>query len=485
MDEYKHRIETDRDASIATSPVTGSYNVQVVVGTAPINQSEDMAGVVNKPVVVRSMQDVIKNFGWSDDYKKYTLMQAAQMSFRSFPVAPVIMINVLDPSKTEHTVAVAGKEVKLVKGSALIEDDGVLADTLVITAGEKEAEKDKDYAATVSESGVVIAAIPGAALDGVETVTVGYQKLKPDGVTPEDIVGGLDENGVRTGIELIDEVYAKLGILPGVLIAPGFSGNPMVAMALEAKAELAGDFSNAIAVVDIDTDKAAKLTDVAAAKEMLGVKSRWVVACWPKVIVSGKVIAMSAAVSALLQYTCIKNNNIPCESPDNLDVGIDGLVLSDGIEINVTQAQVNDYLNKIGVVSCIYMNGWKCWGNNTTAYPDEIAPNSRFIKNVLIANYLENRFKVEHLSKIGRTATLKRIESIVSEFNGLLGTLVPDYLAGAEIVFDKEDNPIWKLQEGHLTFRTRYADYTPIEYILNKFTWDSTILEDALTGGEE
>lgn len=485
MSDYKHQIETQRDASIATDPVTGDYNVQVIVGTAPVNQSLHMEDAVNKPVVVRSKQDVIDYFGWNSDYKSYTLMQAAQMSFQSFAVAPVIMINVLDPAKVEHVTAVAGREIKLVNGSALIEDGEVLADTLVVTAGEKEAVKDTDYAATVGTSGVVIATIPGGVLDGATTVTVGYQKLNPEGVTAEDIVGGLDENGVRSGIELIDEIYAKLGILPGVLSAPGFSQDPAVAMALEAKAELAGDFSNAIAVVDIESSETTKIADVEAAKELLGVKSRWIVACWPQVQVSGKVIAMSAAVSALLQYTCIQNNNIPCESPDNLGIGIDGIVLADGTEVNITQAQVNDYLNRIGVVSCIYMNGWKCWGNNTTAYPEEIAPNSRFIKNVLMANYLENRFKVEHLSRIGRSTTLKKIESAVTEYNSTLNALAPDYLAGAEIIFNKADNPITKLQEGRMMFRTKYADYIPTEYILNKFTWDSTILEDALTGGED
>jgi hypothetical protein len=189
-------------------------------------------------------------------------------------------------------------------------------------------------------------------------------------------------------------------------------------------------------------------------------------------------------VSALLQSACVNNSDIP-DSPDNMEILIDGLALADGKEINLTQAQVNDYLNAIGVVSCINLNGWKCWGNNTTAYPDNIEPNSRFIKNVMMANYLENRFKVDHLSKIGRTATIKKIESVVTEFNMLLNALAPDHLAGAEIVFNKADNPLTALQEGHLTFCTKYADYTPMEYILNKFTWDSTILEDALTGGDE
>lgn len=484
MSEYKHGIETSRDASIATNPVEGSYNVQVIVGTAPINQSKHLDEVVNRPVVVHSKKEVAEYFGWSDDVGRYTLMQAAHMSFQKFAVAPVVMINVLNPQNREHVTAVADVDVALENGSAFIEDEGLLADTIVITTGDTELEKDIDYAVTVSGTGAMLAAIPGGKLDGVTDAKAGYQRLKPEGVKPADIVGGLDENGVRTGIELIDEVYAKLGILPGVLTAPGFSSDPAVAMALEAKAELAGDFSNAIAVVDIESKTTTKLEQVKTAKDALGVHSRWMAACWPCVKSQGKVIAMSAAVSALLQYTCIRNNNVPCESPDNLDIGIDGIVLADGTEISVTQAQVNDYLNKIGVVSCIYMNGWKCWGNNTTAYPDEIAPNSRFIKNVLIANYLENRFKVDHLSKIGRSATLKLIESIVTEYNALLNALVPDFLAGAQIVFDKADNPITKLQEGHITFSTRYADYTPIEYITNKFVWDSAILENALTGGD-
>lgn len=484
MSNYKHGIETSREASIATNPIEGSYNVQVVVGTAPINQSKYPDKVVNKPVVVHNKKEMMEYFGWSEDFEKYTLMQAAHMSFQKFAVAPVVMINVLDPKNVEHVTAVASKAIAFDNGSAFVEDEGILADTLVITANETTAVLGTDYAATVTETGVMIAALPGGKLESASTATAGYQKLKPEGVKPADIVGGLDENGVRTGIELIDEVYATLGILPGILTAPGFSQNAAVAMALEAKAELAGDFSNAIAIVDIESKTTKKLEDVKAAKDALGTHSRWVAAYWPSAKSQGHVIAMSAAVSALLQAACIRNDNVPCESPDNLDAGIDGIVLADGTELALTQAQVNDYLNKIGVASCIYMNGWKCWGNNTTAYPDEIAPNSRFIKNVLISNYLENRFKVDHLSKIGRNATLKRIDSIVTEYNALLNALVPDYLAGAEVIFDKADNPITKLQEGHLTFSTRYADYTPIEYITNKFVWDSTILEDALTGGD-
>ena len=103
-----------------------------------------------------------------------------------------------------------------------------------------------------------------------------------------------------------------------------------------------------------------------------------------------------------------------------------------------------------------------------------------------MSNYLENRFKTEYLPAIGSDGKYKTIESIVSNYNADLNALTPDYLAGAEVIFNKDENPIAQILEGHFVFHTRYADWTPIEYIENDFTWDSKILENAFTtGGEE
>jgi phage tail sheath protein FI len=185
----------------------------------------------------------------------------------------------------------------------------------------------------------------------------------------------------------------------------------------------------------------------------------------------------------MLQYVTVNNNNVPT-SPDNKDIPIDG-IYAGGKELHLTKRQVNNYLNAIGVLSFSYMNGWKCWGNNTSAYPDNTDPNNRFIKCVMVSNYLENRFKTEYLSTIGTDANYKVIDSVVSNYNADLNALVPDYLAGATVVFDKNENPMANILEGHFKFHTRYADYTPLEFIENEFTWDSQILQDALEGGEE
>ena len=65
-----------------------------------------------------------------------------------------------------------------------------------------------------------------------ETLKVSSTSLKPDGVTPADIVGGVDAlTGKETGLELVRQIYPRFGMTAGILLAPGWSHNPTVAAA--------------------------------------------------------------------------------------------------------------------------------------------------------------------------------------------------------------------------------------------------------------
>lgn len=486
---YLHNIVTDRDASINVDTATAQFGVQVAVGTAPINLLDDPAKAVNVPIVARNMKEAKAAIGYSTDTDKYTLMQTVIASFKKFAVAPVVFINVLDPTNASHTTAVTATEFTLTGGKTKIDVEGILLDSIVVTYGEEygsTAVVDTDYIVSFDLDGKVdVAATSDGALASVTSIKIAYSKLNPAGVTATDIVGGLSQTGVRTGVEVIDEVYPRLGIIPSILSAPGFSSTPGVAAALDAKAELMSDLVSGVAVVDLPAGAATNYKGVAAAKTALGVESRWTTACYPMVKVDGKVFAMSSMVSALLQYLTIAGGNIPSESQDNKNLRIDAICTSDGNEVILTQTQVNDYINAYGVVSALYLNGWKCWGSNTTAYPTFTEPNNRFTKNVMISNYLEDRFKTEYLPAIGTSGSTKLMDSIVTNFNSDLNALVPDVLAGAYVVFNKDENPMSEILEGRWHFHTYYADWIPTEYIENMFTWDSSILEAAFSEGGE
>lgn len=486
MIHYKHGIATTRNTSVDTDPAVADYGIQCIIGTAPVNTVDDPAEAVNKPIVCYSMADFEAQLGKTTDYEQYTLSQAAYMAFKKFAIAPIICINVLDPEKKAHVTAVAEKEVEVKDGAAVVEDTGIIPSTAKITKADGTAATvDTDYVARINSEGyLAIAVTDDGALKDATSIKVGYSKLNPEGVTPDDIIGGLGENNTRTGIELIDEVYNTTGLIPFYVLAPRYSENTAVAAALEAKAQLAGDLINAHALVDIESKETRNYKKVYAKKQEMALATRWVVPCWPMVKVDSRIFSMTTVLGAMLQFICVSNDGIPADSPDNMKAKIQAVCLADGTELHMTTVEANDYLNAYGINTCVYFAGWKFWGANTAAYPDNTNPNDRFIKCVEVANYLEDRFKTEYLSTIGRTGSVKRIQSIVSNYNIALNALVGDNLAGAQVLFLTSENPMSEIIEGRYKFHTRYADFTPIQYIENEFTWDSTILQAAFEGGE-
>ena len=486
MSEYKHGIETSRSKTKIKSPVLCTNNITVAIGTAPINTVDNVQAAVNKPIALYEKGDAEKIFGSKADMR-YTLEHSIYASFNKYGVAPIVLINVLDPSNTNHVEVVSGQELNVVSGRATIEECGVLLDKLQVTYGESECKPDEDYVTSFNDDGYAVIAVPGdGALSGAEKITVSYAKLNPDGVSSSDIIGGVTEDGVRTGIELLDEIYARYGIVPGYVTAPGFSKNPAVAAALEAKVQKIYALTNAVALVDLDSsDKGAThFSKVKEVKNKNVVASRCVIPFWPMTKADGYQIYYSAMAAAAMQKQTVQNNNIPSESPDNTELLIDGICLEDGTDVFMTQDDVNDYLNRYGVVGALKLPGWKIWGNNTAAYPVSNDPIDRWINNVVMLNFIENKFKTEYLSTVGRNGSYKLVSGIVNEFNMYLNSLTPDYLAGGSIVFDRSENPIENIMNGHYKFHTRYAAYIPSEYIENEFEYDVTILESALEGGE-
>lgn len=486
MTHYKHGIATTRNTSIDIDPAVADYGIQCIIGTAPVNTLDDPAAAVNKPIACYTMADFEAAFGKTTDYEKFTLSQAAYMAFKKFAIAPIICINVLDPSKKAHVTAVAEQEIAVKDGAAVVEDTGILLSSVTISSADGTAATvDTDYVAKINNNGyLAIAVTEDGALKDAASIKVAYTKLNPDGVTTDDVIGGLGENNVRTGIELVDEVYSTTSLIPFFVLAPKYSENTAVAAALEAKAQLAGDLTNGLALVDIESTETRDYKKVYAKKQEMALATRWIVPCWPMVKVDSRIFSMSTVLGAMLQYICVNNDGIPADSPDNMAAKIQAVCLADGYELHMTTVEANDYLNAYGINTCVYLAGWKFWGANTAAYPDNTNPNDRFIKCVEVANYLEDRFKTEYLSTIGRTGSVKRIQSVVSNYNIALNALVGDNLAGAQVLFITSENPMSEILEGRYKFHTRYADFTPIQYIENEFTWDSTILQAAFEGGE-
>lgn len=490
MSNYKHGIRTSRQSTQLATPVTSDGCLQCIIGTAPVNLAADPYDTVNKPFVAYKKADAISALGYSDDFKNYTLCQSVYATFDVFGVAPIVLINVLDPKK--HVSAELSKTFDVVGGTAKVTETGILMDKLSVSdeTGATSYKADEDYIASFNSDGTVsIAIVATGAAKSAKKVKVTYVQIDPSKVTYQDVIGSYDVSSKKkTGMELIGNVYPKYGIVPSLLLAPGWSHIPAVNLALNAKANLISSLFTAKVVSDIDTDteKAESADEVKEFKDKSGYSDRNTIPTWPLVGVGDYVYYFSAQLAASLQYLAANNSGVPSRSPSNKDLKITGTYNKAGDEIILDMDEANDYCNACGVVTAININGWKAWGNNTAAYPSSTDPIDRWINIVTIFDYIENNFKLSFFQNVDDLTNYRLIDEVVSGFNiqlnGLQGS---DDIAGGEIVFDHEENPIANILGGHIKFHTRIGGYVPAEDIENVFEFDPTITQAALEGGAE
>lgn len=484
----KHGVFIVEEATALTVPISGKSSVQVVIGTAPVNMAEDPAAVVNTPILANSAAEAMAALGYSNDMEKgkYTLCQTMYATNNIYQVSPVVYINVLDPAK--HKKSLEESQYPVSQMQAIIPEEGVLINGLTVknADGSTPLTLNTDYTAAFNSDGhLVLTLIEGGAGASAENLTVSGEQIDPSAVTKTDIVGAYDPlTGKETGAEVIRQVFPKLGIVPGLLLAPGWSQEPEVGIALAAKAANINGVFKAMALLDLDTTKAKKYTDTKKVKEDSGFTSPYCYPLWPCDKVGDLILAKSAVVGALVSYVDASNDDVPSNSPSNTLLGVTGQCLADGTEVTLDQDQAST-VNEYGVTTAINMNGWKLWGNYTGAYPSSNDAKDIWFPVRRMFNWQGNTFIQTYFSKVDDPMNTVLVESVVDSENIRCAAYAPDKWAGAEIEYRSDDNPTTDILAGKMTFRQRIAPYTPAQEIENILSYDTAMLASAITGGGE
>ena len=396
-DTYKHGIYVE-EVPTSLVPMISVAAPTVAVGTAPIDTVEDTTkrAAANTPVLCHTLKEFTEQFGWSDDFSKYTLCEVAYTHFQLFNVAPVVFVNVYDPTK--HKTGDNGDVTK---------------------------------------------------------------------VAATDIVGGYDTTtGKNTGLECVEEVYPRFGLIPGVIIAPKFSTASTVAAILKAKAtEINGVFKS-IAIADVDTGTATSYTGVSAVKNTENFVDPHLVVTYPKVALGGVQMFLSTQVAALMGKVDAEHSDIPYKSPSNENLQCDQTILANGTDIFLGKAQAN-YLNGLGVVTALnFVGGWKCWGNRLSAFPSNTDAKDSFIPIRRMFNWVANTLVTSFWSKIDEPIQKRLIESVVDSANIWLNGLVArGALVGGRVEFLDTENPATDLLDGVVRFHVYIAPPAPAREI--------------------
>lgn len=473
---YKHGVTVSEIPTAVTPPVQSS-TVPVVFGSAPVNLSKRGTAPVNEPVLCKTFQEAVDAFGYSDDWS-FSLCEFMYSHFALFAVAPVVFVNVLDPANADHKTSVADVPASLVNDVAKVTQQGILIDSVVVknSGGTTTYVLDTDYTLGFDERGnLTIQRIAGGAIGSGETLSVDFDKLKPAGVTENQIIGGMDVNGNATGLELINQVFPRFRQVPGMIVAPGFSHIPNVADVMTAKAGSINGLFKTTALTDIPASE--NYLDVPEWKSTNDYTSERQFNCYPKVVNGDKVFHLSTQLAGVLCATDAQNDNVPYISPSNQPMKITGAVKEDGTPLYLGPEQAQT-LNGEGIVTALnFIGGWRAWGNRTGAYPSNTDPKDSFIPVRRMMDWIQNTIILTFWERVDGPITPRLVEAVTDSLNlWLNGLAAQGYILGGRVEFNQSDNPLENLMDGIIKFHVYVTPPSPAREIAFVVEYDAEYL---------
>lgn len=477
---YKHGVYTNEIPTAIIPPVETDAGLPVIFGTAPVHLATDRVAA-NKPVLCNTYDEAVAAFGYSDDWKKYTLCEAIYGMFALYNRCPVVLVNVLDPAK--HKKDVSNQQLTVSGGTVTISDP-VLLETLKVKKAEaaEPAVIDTDYVVGRDDDDNVIITIKDTgALKDVTSVYVNYSAVDPTKVEAADIIGGIDtDTGAKKGLEVLNQVFSVTRLVPGLVLAPGWSHLPAVEAIMKAKAGSINEHFKAVCLVDIPTDECKKYSAVPKWKNEHNYTGTDEVACWPMVKQGGKIYHMSTHLMGVIATTDSSDEDgVPYMSPSNKSMQMEGLCLQDGTEVIMTPEDAN-YLNGQGIVTALnFIGGWKCWGNNTACYPADTDAKDRFIPLRRMFNWYASTFIQTYWQKVDDPTNRRLIDTVIDSENiRLNGLAAREVILGGRIAFLESENPKTSLLNGKIKFHTYFMPPIPAENIEDVIELDTDYLNN-------
>lgn len=470
-----HGIYVSEQATSVATPVVANSGIPFFIGTAPV-QSADNPAQVGVPVLATSFEEAKKKLGYSDDWKKYTLCEAMYSHFVLYGCQPAIFVNVMDPKVMKETVLSEDKQVKNHKIELPIE--AINDETLVVKAAGGTGEpyiKDIDYAVYYANEKCIVELLVGRPIYSATNLNISYTRVTPTSVSAAT---------VATGMEAIEECMTRIGVVPDIICAPGFSDDSALAAVMTTKAAGINGMFKAVALIDISTktDGGADTYDkVLTVKTANNLTDKNQIICWPLLKLGDKIFHMSTHLAGRMSLTDIDNDGMPNESPSNKAFKADAMVDEAGNEIYLTLAQSN-YLNAGGVVTALSMfGGLNCWGNYTACYPtntdvkDYFTPINRMFK--FVGNTIIKTFWIKLDKPTNRTLIDSIIDTINIWLNGLAGA---GKILGARAEFKENENSLDNLMAGKFKIHIYMTPPSPAQQFEFILEYDANYVTAAL-----
>ena len=270
--------------------------------------------------------------------------------------------------------------------------------------------------------------------------------------TITNVIGNVTSDGIYTGVYAFLAAKSKLGLTPRILCAPGFAVKEVITEMISIAGRL-----RAIIVADCPTNATNEnllqfVTDCSNAR---------VYAVYPEVInTHNEIVPASPYVAGVIART--DNENGFWVSPSNKTInGIVGLSKPIDFALGDSSCRAN-YLNEKNIATIINQNGYKLWGNRSTATEGAY----KFLCVRRTADIIADSILQSHLWAVDRNIVKNYLTDVTENVNAFLANLKSQgaILAG-KCVPNKELNTAANIVEGKVFFDFEFTPAYPAEQV--------------------
>lgn len=446
---FHHGVETIEYTDGALPVRLVKSAVIGLVGTAP-------AGAFNEPVRLINEKDKAQ-FG--PDLAGFSIPNALN-AWTDGGAGTVIAINVLDPATHKSAAADESVTFDAVTGKAQLAH-GAISELVLSDGASTTYVLDTDYK-ILDELNGEIQAISGGAITYGSSQTANYNYLDPSLVDAEDIIGAVDVDGNRSGIEAFRNCFNQFGFNPKILIAPGYSSQASVRAALEVMAD-------ALRAIEIsDAPLGTTVADAIAGRGPSGsvnlqTSNHRTALTFPYIKTGSGLEPYSQRLAATICKTDLEKGF--WYSPSNKE--IPGAI---GMEIPITGA-VNasgteaDALNEAGIITVLnsFGTGFRAWGNRSAAYPSDTHP-LVFLCVRRTADMIEESLELASLPFVDLPGSPAMITSVIESGKQYIRTLIQrGAILDGDAWWDPAENPQTNLANGLYSYCYDFMPPTPQE----------------------
>lgn len=496
---FKHGLYGEHSAYAGEKLTKSLGTIPVYIGTAPIHQNNvenvedyDYNKFINKPMIINSYTDAKAKLGVSDDFKKFTLMEAVYAHFLNGEkaIAPIIVVNMADPSN--KTTDLIGINVNLsgLKGNKVgyIEDSTALIETVYI--GEDNGDgtsllmtEGTDYTLSYIDGKIKINVIKSDYSLGY--VVVNYYRIDTSDtvITPTVFAEALNS---------LDICEVATGSIPTVMLAPYYSKIKEYHDLMIAKAtrKLADKW-----YIDVITDIKADSTTNTIAKAVTkkaedGYNNLVEKVCYPMAEYNGKIYHLSTLAAVRMQITDTESGGVPYISPSNKTIFANAAVLEDGTQLFINETTANT-ANANGITTVNIIRGdLRLWGgcnaNYNYANESKIDPEHLQDASIRMKHYMLNKLQYDYIDNVDNPIARRDIDSIIASVQQWLNSLVNEgKMLYATIEFIEDNNSVKDLVSGDFVFDVSSTNTPNAKSITFRTHYTTEGISKLTSGGAE